>query len=296
VEQDVAGGRGLIARIQRWWFAPQPLGRVAVLRTLVYGFVILDVFLVRPWVALHGTVPGALYRPLAIGDLLGLPTPTPLLVAVVKGALVASACAALVSRRARVAGVVVFALYLEWMVIAFSYGKVDHDRIAFLVALAVLPTAGAARWGERRATEAAGWALRCIQVGVVVTYFASVFAKVRFGGLDWVTGATFMRAVLRRGSGLVEPLIEEPGLLVAGQILLVAFELLSPLLLVGGRVGHAMVAVAFGFHLVTGLAIGIVFWPHLVCLLAFLPLERIRPVALAAGRRRSYASQFTGGP
>lgn len=289
-------GRGAVAAIERWWFAPQPLGRVAVLRTLVYAFVVLDVFLVRPWVSLHGDVPGTLYNPLVIGELLRLPTPTPMLVAVVKVALVASACVALLSRRARLAGVVVFALYLEWMVIAFSYGKVDHDRVAFLIALAVLPTAGSARWEDRTRTESAGWALRCIQVGVVLTYFASVFAKARFGGIDWVTGATFMRAVLRRGSSLAEPLLDEPWLLVVGQCLLVVFELLSPLLLVEGRVGRAMLAVAFGFHLVTGLAIGIVFWPHLVCLLSFLPLERIRRAALVPSARRRYPSHITGGP
>ena len=64
-----------------------------------------------------------------------------------------------------------------------SYGKIDHDRFGLLVALAVLPTAGRARHGDKETTEAGGWALRLTQVGVVCTYFLASMAKLRFGGL-----------------------------------------------------------------------------------------------------------------
>lgn len=53
---------------------------------------------------------------------------------------------------------------------AASYGEVDHDRIAYLVALAVLPTLG----------------------------------RARFSGLDWPTGARLARALVRRGTDLSE--------------------------------------------------------------------------------------------
>jgi hypothetical protein len=49
-------------------------------------------------------------------------------------------------RAPRLLGWTIFVLYFEWMIIAMSYGKVDHDRFAFLVALAVLPTV--APWGS----------------------------------------------------------------------------------------------------------------------------------------------------
>ena len=80
-----------------------------------------------------------------------------------------------------------------------SYGKVDHDRIAFLVALAVLPTIGRARFRDRRRSEAAGWAMAAVLVAVMLTYFLAAWAKIRFGGWDWPTGSTLTRAVLRRG-------------------------------------------------------------------------------------------------
>jgi hypothetical protein len=264
-------------RLVRWWFDPIPRGRVAALRTFVYAFVLADVFIVRPWVSIHGQLPVELYEPLFIARFLPLPAPTPLVVAVLQGALVVATLLALTGRWPRVAGAVVFFLYLGWMLTAFSYGKVDHDNVAFLVALAVLPTAGKARWGDMRPDEASGWAIRCVQVAVVMTYFASVFAKLRFGGVNWVTGSTFLRAVIKRGTSLAEPLAAYPLALKAGQVALVAFELLSPLLLVRGRIGRLMLATALAFHVIAFLGIGIMFWPHVVCLLSFLPLERLNP-------------------
>jgi hypothetical protein len=264
-------------RLVTWWFDPIPRGRVAALRTFVYAFVLADVFIVRPWVSIHGQLQVELYEPLFIARFLPFPAPTPLVVAVLQGALVVATLLALTGRWPRVAGAAVFILYLGWMLTAFSYGKVDHDNVAFLVALAVLPTAGKARWGDMDADEASGWAIRCVQVAVVMTYFASVFAKLRFGGVNWVTGSTFLRAVIKRGTSLAEPLAAYPLALKAGQVALVAFELLSPLLLVRGRIGRLMLVVALTFHVITFLGIGIMFWPHVVCLLSFLPLERLNP-------------------
>ncbi|MDQ3958140.1 MAG: HTTM domain-containing protein [Actinomycetota bacterium] len=279
-------GAGLVA----WWFAPLPRGRVAWLRLLVYAFIFLDVFWLLPWVADNGLVPASQYHPLMVGRLLPLPTPTPLVVDVVKYSLLACAAVAASGRFVRLAGALVFGLYLEWMLIAFSYGKVDHDRFAFLVALAVLPTVGKISWRDKTSDEKAAWAVRCIQLAVVATYFLSTFAKLRFGGIDWVNGATLLRAVLRRGTDLADPLTTVPWVLRIGQYLIVIFELASPLLLVRGRIGHFFLASAFLFHAITFATIQIVFWPHVVCLLSFLPLERLdparRPAPLLRFRRR----------
>jgi hypothetical protein len=46
-----------------------------------------------------------------------------------------------------------------------------------------------------------------------------------------------------------------------------------------------LVAVLVGFHVMTFLMIRIVFLPHLVALLAFLPLERLAPGAEATEAR-----------
>ena len=252
-----------------WLFQPVPVARIAILRVVAYLFVPVDVLLTTPWVARHGSVPGELYQPLLIGRLLHPPTPggwVPWLEVV----LVAAALAAATGRLPRALGLLVAGLYLEWMVIAFSYGKVDHDRFAFLVLLAVLPTVG------KRSEEAAGWAISMITLAVVATYFLSALAKLRFGGLGWVDGATLTRAVVRRGTWLSSPLLHRTVVLHAFQYVLISVELfVSPLLLLRNRLTPLLVSGFYLFHLMTFLTISIVFLPHCVALLALLPLERM---------------------
>jgi hypothetical protein len=268
------------AAVAGWWFEPAPVARAVVLRRFLAVFVILDVLVFTPWVALHRQLPGDLYMPLFVGRWLPLPIPDAGLITAVQVGVLASAAVVALGRAPRAAGTVLAVLYFEWMVIAFSYGKVDHDRFALLVALAVLPTVATARRRDAGAlSEGAGWALRCIQVAVVATYFLAALAKLRYGGLEWVNSATFARAVIRRGTFLADPLLEVPWALQAGQWALVAAELASPALLLRGRAGRVALAGAVGFHVVTFSALTISFLPHVVCLAAFLPLERI-------GRRR----------
>lgn len=260
----------------KWWFEPVPLGRVAIFRALVYLFIPIDVFLGTPWVRDHADVPTALYDPLQVGRLLHLPTPTHTVVVTVQWLLVAVALIAATGRFPRSAGIAAFILYFEWMVIAMSYGKVDHDRYAYLIALAVLPTIGRARAVDRTLSEAAGWAFRCVQVAVMLTYFLASWAKIRFGGWDWVTGSTLARAVIRRGTVFSNWLLDYPWLLETGQWLMVGGELLSPLLLLArsDRARCLAVVALLGFHLATFAGITIIFLPHLVAITAFLPLER----------------------
>jgi len=268
--------------VSRWLLAPAPLARVAVLRVIAYVFVPLDVLLTTTWVRAHAQVPGELYVPLRLGRLLPLPTPGPwvevLQVVLVVAALVAAG-AAVRDRLGRLTGWLVALLYLEWMVVAMSYGKVDHDRFAFLVLLFVLPSVGRAPLRSRERTEAAGWALTMVALAVVATYALAAVAKIRFGGWDWVDGATLTRAVLRRSTPLSEWLLDVPVLLTAAQYGILVMELLvAPLLLVRWRDPRITwtLAVGFlGFHLMTFSMITIIFLPHCVALLALLPLERL---------------------
>lgn len=264
-------------RVSEWWFAPAPLARIAVFRTLVYGFIFVDVFVSASWVAKHAHLPGELYKPLFLGRLLNLATPSFALVTGVQVLLLLAAALAISGRWPRSAGIAVAVLYLEWMFIAMSYGKVDHDRVAFLVALAVLPTVGRSRFRDETEDEGAGWALSAVQVAVVATYFLAAFAKFRFGGLDWVNGATLTRAVLRRGTFLADPfLLENSWILHMSQYGIIVFELASPLMLLRNRFSRAFVIVALIFHLITYASITIIFLPHIVALTSFLPLERLQ--------------------
>jgi hypothetical protein len=265
-----------------WLFRPVPLGRVAALRTLAYLFVPLDVLVLTRWVLPHKDVPGELYQPLLLGRVLPLPTPTYWLVVTVAVALVLCALVAATGRAPRLLGITVAVLYFEWMIVAMSYGKVDHDRVGYLVLLAVLPTVGRARWGDTTTlSERAGWALRVTQLAVICTYFLAAWAKLRFGGIDWLNGATLTRAVLRRGTFLSNWTLDVPYLLVVSQWFIMAFELLSPgvFLIRSERARTVVIGLFYGFHVMVFGALTIAFWPHLVAMAAFLPLERVRPVA-----------------
>jgi hypothetical protein len=265
-----------------------PLARIAVFRTIAYLFIPVDVFLTTAWVRAHAAVPTEYYQPLTIGELLPLPTPTPTVVHVVQWALVAAALAAATGRAPRVLGTAVFLLYFEWMVIAMSYGKVDHDRIAYLVALAVLPTIGRVRWRDRRSSEAAGWAMAAVFVTVMLTYFLAAWAKMRFGGWDWATGSTLARAVVRRGTVFSDWTLEVPGLLLAAQWAMLALEFASPLMLLiwSNRARVTLVVFLLGFHLMVFAGVRIIFLPHCVAILSILPWERL-PDAAGALRART---------
>jgi hypothetical protein len=281
--------------VLRWLTEAVPRGRIAAFRTVIYTFVAADLVIFTPWVRAHADTPGGLYHPLRVGRLLSLPTPTPLLVHTVFWVLLAVTLAAAVGRAPRVLGWTVFLLYFEWMIIAMSYGKVDHDRFGLLVALVVLPTAGRARHGDPERTEAGGWALRVTQLAVICTYFIAAWAKLRFGGIDWVTSSVLASAVIRRGTALADLIAPVPGLLIAAQIGIMAFELGSPAIFVLNRRWRtAAVAFFYSFHVVTFAMITISFAPHLAALSSFLALEKVRPVPWARAkvtRRRSAADQ-----
>jgi hypothetical protein len=273
----------------RWLFEPVPKGRIAAFRTVVYLFVAADLVVFTPWVRHHADTPGELYQPLLIGRLLHLPTPTPLLVHGIFWLLLAVSLAAATGRAPRLLGWTVFALYFEWMIIAMSYGKVDHDRVGLLVALAALPTAGRARHGDPERTEAGGWALRVTQIAVVCTYFLAAWAKLRFGGIDWVTSSVLARAIIRRGTDLADLIAGVPYLLIVAQAGIIAFELASPLIfVVPARFRTWAVAFFYSFHLVTFATITISFMPHLIALASFLPLEKVRFAFRGGGQVREH--------
>ena len=263
--------------LSRWWFTPVPMARIAWLRRLAYAFVWVDVLFTTSWVDHHGAVPAALYQPLRLGRWLSFPAPTETSTALVMWALlVLAAVGALTSRASRAVGAGVAVLYLAWMLIAFSYGKVDHDRFSYLVLLFLLPTVGRATTTDQTPSEAAGWVVRCVQVAAVATYFLSAWAKLRFGGIGWVDSATLLRAVLRRGTDLGDLLARHPWTLHAAQYGILAVELASPVLLAPGRLGRWAWGVAVAFHALVFATVRIIFLPHLVAMMAFLPLERLR--------------------
>jgi hypothetical protein len=87
------------------------------------------------------------------------------------------------------------------------------------------------------------------------------------------------RAFLRRGTELADAIAPVPGVLVASQVFILAFELFSPVVFVlRGRARYLVVGFFYLFHAMTIATITISFLPHQVAMAGFLPIERIRPL------------------
>ncbi|NHC13944.1 hypothetical protein [Motilibacter deserti] len=281
-------GRPVTSRLERWLAPAVPLARLAVVRRLLALFVLADIALLTADVVPHAKGPDELYQPLLLRRALDLPAPGPAYVEGLAAVLVVAALVVAVGRLPRLAGAVLAVAFLDWVSIAFSYGKIDHDHFALVVGLFAVATVGPAGLRDPRTSAAAGFALRAVQVACVATYFLSAVAKVRFGGWGWATGATFAWAMSRRGTQLGDVLAQFPWLLRAGQWGVLVMEALTPaLLFVRARWQAVGATVLVGFHLATWAATRIHFLPLVVCLAAFLPLERIVPAVTGLRRRRA---------
>lgn len=279
-----------LCRIGGWFVPSMPEARVAVLRVVVYLFAVVDVL-----VFVDDVIPkaqlGAAYAPLALARLVHLPAPTPALAYTLQAAIVVGCVVAATGRVPRAVGYPVAAAFTWWVLLGMSYGKVDHDHLALLVALAVLPSAGRCRIDGLDRDRAAGWALRCIQLGVVATYLLSAFTKVRgTGWLGWPESAVLAWAFVRRPNPVNAVLVAHPAVLIAMQWTVYVAEWLSPLaLFLRGRALAVMVSFWLGFHAMTFALMGIHFLPAVVCWAAFMPLE-----ALPAVVRRRRAERALG--
>lgn len=286
------------------WFAPvMPEARLAVFRTAVYLFVVLDInAFVRDPIPLSRHP--ELYAPLMVERLFALPPPSVPLTVTLYVVLVVGSLVAAANRLPRLAGWVVAAAFTWWTAIGMSYGKVDHDHMALVIALWLLPTVGPVRdrWRSRDASAQAGWVLKVVQIAVMSTYFLSALTKIRSGGwslTSWPESFILTWAIVRRPHGLGQFLLPFPGLLHVMQWFAFAAELTSWVVLwLRGRALLAAALFWMGFHVFTLAILYIHFAPTLVCWLAFAPLERLGPwlSGVRARRRQRAGGRPAGHP
>lgn len=263
------------------WFMPEvPLARVAVFRVLIYLFIIIDVLTISGDVIAHGWTP-EFYQPLWLARFLHIPAVSVLGAQILLTLIIVFSLLAAAGILQRLSGWAVALSFGAWMFYTQGYGYVAHDHMALVVAAFVLPTVGTARFRDvGTASARAGWALRVVQIAVVLTYFYSVLMKwIASGNIThWANGAVIIWALMRRGAEWSKPFLEMPGLLIAAQWATLVFEFLSPVVLfLKGMWLYGAVAFFFLFHLMTYLALGIHFLPTVICWAAFLPLEKLVP-------------------
>jgi hypothetical protein len=276
--------RSRVSRVADWFTPKIALARVAWLRTVLYLFVILDMHAFVRDTRLKGEHPG-LYQPLLLARIFDLPKPsvantTTLYVVLIVACLIGAS-----NYFPRVAGWIVAPAFTWWVLIGMSDGKVDHDHLALVIALWVLPTVkagkrGLASYGDQTRSEAAGWAVRCVQISVIATYFLSAVAKLRSAGwaLTWPGSAVLTWAIVRRPHPVGEWLLHHPWMLHVMQWVGIIAEILSPVILwLKGRWQLFGALFFLGFHVANTAILMIHFLPTVVCWLAFAPLERVVP-------------------
>lgn len=268
-------GERLRAGWQRYWFEPVPVERVDVFARIIAAVVLFTAASKDGWNAVHENAPVAFYRPVLLARILHLGPPTSTTMLVVRIVVAVAAVWMLTRRAPRAAAATALASYTVWLLWAFSWSKVDHDRLTILVALAVLaltPRVGPA------VERLSGWALRTVQVVFVLAYPFSAWAKIRFGGWGWMNSAIFAASIVRRGTAIGHRLLAYPDLLVLAQWAFVMFEVTTVVLLFPRAPKWLRSAALVGvllLHGMTYLMIGISFLPHTICITAFLPLEHL---------------------
>lgn len=266
-----------------WLTEPVPARRLNIVRalTVLYGVVWV---LVRTdhWRDLS-TLPASRWRPVGIGGWLGGPPSTGTVTAIAVITL-AVGMVAVSGWRWTIVGPL-FAVGFLWLTtFGASWGQILHTEQ--LPALHVLVLAAAP--SGRRLSSTSGWPLKVMTMVTVGTYVVAGLAKLRFGGgLGWLDGDRLLRLVahdnLRKRllgdphAPLARSAVGHPVLFVVGAWSTLVVELGAPLVLVGRRLRHAWLAIAWTFHL-SVLAVMAVLFPYPLVGMAFasmLPMERL---------------------
>jgi hypothetical protein len=285
----------LFSRLDRWWYAPAPAERLAILRMIVGGFAVAYLALRLPNLASYADFSESRFDAVGVVGLFSEPLPgdaSRMLLA-----------AALVSGVGFVAGWKygltgpLFAMLLLWvMTYRNSFGQVFHTEnllVLHVIILAAAPAADAhsidARDREALPPDGRyGWPVQLMCAVTVLAYFITGQTKLRNAGLDWISGENLRNYVaydnLRKielgdvHSPLAEWLVPHAWLFTPMALFSLVVELGAPLALFARRVAHAWIAAAWLFHVGVLATMAIVF-PYPLFGVAFAPffaVERLR--------------------
>ena len=270
---------------ESYWYEPVDQTRLRYFSRMISATLLLVVWKIDTFVPPHAWAPRSFYQPVWVARTLSIAPPTPTSMAVLRAVLTASLVLAFLAARpdpsaaarrlAAAANAAVLASFSLWCVWAFSWSKVDHDRMTMMVALGALVIVPGVGAGLSRS---AGWALRTIQVIFVLAYPLSAVSKIQKTGWDWANQATLARALIRRGTPLGKLVVQHGEFLRFGQWVFFLLELASVLALSRNKKIRAIILPGLlSLHVFAWMTLGIFFWPHTACILAFVPLERLWP-------------------
>lgn len=282
-----AFGRAVEAR----WFAPAAPDALGLCRALFYATLLLRV---APDVdsAAWAAVPDVFWMPTDLFRLLHLGVASPALLAVLDAAWRASLALACVGLWTRPATACAFVLGVYVLGLPQCFGKIDHWSGLLVLTLGVLALARSGdawsldellhrrRGGSRRTPSGEyRWPIEFARLLLVLVFFAAGIAKLRQGGLAWMS-ADNMRAILLAPHYANDRVLPELGLRIAGSPALCAFLALAtiaaeagaPLALLGGPIAGVVIGTLFAMQLGIATLLGVHgSFPFLACYVFWLP-------------------------
>jgi hypothetical protein len=261
---DAQPGRGPLARVEGWLFAPGDPRRLAAVRVGLCGLLAARLAS-GPYPEL-ATQPPALFRPISFLRLLDR-MPSPEAVAVLQALALGAAVLATVGLLTRFTLPVAWLAALPLVAMTSSLGKVVHNDVLLLLCLLpLLPSRAGAVWSldarlrpVARPGPAFGWPVRTAMVVVAGAYFFSGLAKLLHAGPAWVASGN-LRWVLYAASD-AQPEPNPFALFVADRPLLaqlvaaatLAVELGFPLVLWRPRLAWVLIPAVVAMHAGIGL-------------------------------------------
>lgn len=299
----------LLRAFDRYWLAPVPAARLALLRILIGAYALLYLVVRFPNLRSVARFDRIDFHPVGLAAVLSEPLPSSVVTAL---PLLALACAVpfVVGFRYRIFGPLFAALFLWVTTYRNSFGMIFHTENLLslqLLLVGLAPAADAFSLDARRLAAAPepdgryGWAIRAMVWVTVIAYVLAGIAKLKLAGFTWLDGELLRRHIahdnLRKlelgsyhaplGAALVR--YAAPFQLFA--VLTVLIELGAPTALLGRRLAIVWCLAAWCFH-VGVLALMAIPFPYQLSLIAYAPfveVERFRE--LVAGLRRRYSAR-----
>jgi HTTM domain len=299
--------------VKRVLDAEAPGERLAAFRIVAGVFVVGYLVLRLPVFLALGDRPAADFEAVGVLAPLSSPPSRAVLVACIVAA-VASGIASTLGWRYRPAAVTFAASMLLLTTLRGSWGQLLHFENLMVLQLVVLAASPAADvWSldaKRRAPTAPtalpgssvryGWPLAVASLVTTITYVIAGVAKLRYGGLDWISGDTLRNHIAYSAARLdvlggnppvfARTAVRAEWILGIAAVGAVVIELSAPVIFVGTRLRNAWVAAAWLGHVGILLTMGVGFPSALfgVAYAPFFALERVRTRGQTRGVARTF--------
>lgn len=283
-------------RIDRWLFEPAPPARLATFRILTGLFAVMYLLVRCPALLSMGGDAYLTFEP--VGVLWWLEQPLG------RGAVLVLVLATILLGVAFTLGIgfrVSGPLFAVGLLVVTTYHS-SGGQLLWFENLMVLHTlvVGCSRAADARAATRRGgrvnepdlrygWPLRLAAVVTVVTYVLAGVAKLRVGGLGWLSGESlrnhvaFSAARLRLLGGSPSPVgagvVSHVWLFAPAAVASVIIELAAPLALLSGRVRWAWAIAAWAMHVTIAVTMYVVF-PYPMSFVAFAPFFALEVLPL----------------